>query len=206
MRLLRLRRFPILFWIVALALAAATASVVAGSIAAAEARARQWGARTEVPVAARDVEAGAVLTARDVVRRRLPVALLPRSGIATEPVGHAVVVPIVAGEVLLEAKVAPWGVRGIAAAMPPGSRALAVPRGDAAPPLHNGDHVDVLATFASSDTAAGRDPTFPVAVNALVLDVTDNAITVAVTEHEAPRVAFALAQGTITLALTSSGS
>jgi len=202
-RKFRLRRFPILFWIVALALAAATASVVAGSIAAAESRARQWGAMTDVPVAAHDIEAGQTLTARDVVRRRLPAALLPRSGVAADPVGHAVVVPVVAGEVLIEAKVAPWGVHGLAAAMPPGARALAVPRGDASPPLHAGDRVDVLATFASSEGGtAGRDPTFPVAVNALVLDVADNAITVAVTEHEAPRVAFALAQGTIALALT----
>jgi Flp pilus assembly protein CpaB len=202
-RLLRLRRFPILFWIVALALAAGTASVVAGSLAAAESRARQWGAVADVPVAAHDVGAGVVLTSRDVVHRRLPAALLPRSGIAADPVGHAVVVPVVAGEVLLEAKVAPWGVRGIAAAMPPGTRALAVPRGDASPPLHAGDRVDVLATFALGDGAQGREPTFPVAVRALVLDVADNAITVAVTEHEAPRVAFALAQGTIALALTA---
>ncbi|MDP8992888.1 MAG: RcpC/CpaB family pilus assembly protein, partial [Actinomycetota bacterium] len=109
-------------------------------------------------------------------------------------------VPVVAEEVLLEAKLAPWGVQGIAALVPPGRRALAVPAGKGGLALRRGQRVDVLATF---DVTDGRsEPTFPVASAALVVDVGEEAVTVAVGPEEAPRVAFAVARGTVTLALT----
>jgi hypothetical protein len=63
----------------------------------------------------------------------------------------------------------------------------------------------VLATFDTGDGPAGADPTFAVARSARVLGVTgDKAVTVALSPDEAPRVAFAIAKATVTLALTSS--
>ncbi|MGH9165205.1 MAG: RcpC/CpaB family pilus assembly protein, partial [Acidimicrobiales bacterium] len=94
------------------------------------------------------------------------------------------------------------GVGGVAAQLPPGLRALAVPVDAASLPLRQGYRVDVLATFDTADPAA--EPTFPVATAALVLDVAEDAVTLAVTPTEAPRLAFAIARGTIALALTSS--
>jgi Flp pilus assembly protein CpaB len=94
-------------------------------------------------------------------------------------------------------------------------RALAVPsggdgRGGLA--LERGHRVDVLATFdtgvpepvavATTEADDGQAPTFPVAAGALVLDVGTESVTIAVRPREAPRVAFALARGTVTLALT----
>jgi hypothetical protein len=53
---------------------------------------------------------------------------------------------------------------------------------------------------------AGEDPTVTVARAATVVAVRNRSITVAVTATEAPRVAFALSQATITLALTPPGT
>lgn len=197
---MRLRRRPWLFWSIAVGLAVVTGLTVARLVAEASARAERLGGLREVPVAARAVDAGQVLSPLDVAVRRLPAAVLPSGPVARSPVDHAVVVPLAAGEVLLEAKLAPWGVQGVAALVPPGRRALAVPAAKGGLSLQRGQRVDVLATF---DTTEGKtEPTFPVATGALVVDVGEEAVTVAVGPDEAPRVAFAVARGTVTLALT----
>jgi Flp pilus assembly protein CpaB len=117
-------------------------------------------------------------------------------------------VPLESGEVLLASKLAPEGLRGVAALVPPGDRALAVPVDPGGLALRLGDRVDVLATFdvaGADDTAPALPtpaaPTFPVARAALVVGVGDGAVTVAVGPDEVPRVAFALARGTVALAL-----
>ena len=94
---------------------------------------------------------------------------------------------------------------GAAALLPPGTRALAVPDGPGTPPLRVGDTVDVLATYDPFlfDPASGRPVPAgdTVVAGALVIDVSEGAITVAVDPDDAPAVAFALAQGAVTLAL-----
>ncbi|MGH9177871.1 MAG: RcpC/CpaB family pilus assembly protein, partial [Acidimicrobiales bacterium] len=141
--------------------------------------------------------------------RRLPSALLPGGRLAESPAGRVAVVPLAAGEVLLAAKLAPDGLTGVAALVPPGHRALAIPVDPGGLDLHAGHRVDVLATFdaAPADPARGTappaEPTFPVATSALVVDAGEEAVTVAVPPPQAARVAFALARGTVTLALTS---
>lgn len=198
---MRLRRSPLPFWALAVALSLATGVAVARLAGAADARAERLGGLVDVPVAVRVVGAGAVLRAADVEVRSLPRALLPRGRVADAPAGRVAVVPLVPGEVVLAGKLAPDGLTGVAALVPAGHRALSVPAGDGALPLRPGNRVDVLATF---DVAGAADaaPTFPVATAALVVDAGDEAVTVAVTSDEAPRVAFALARGTVTLALT----
>lgn len=196
---MRLRRHPLLFWPLALGLALVTGLTVTRLLAEASARADRLGGLRQVPVAARPVEAGELLSPEAVTTRRLPVAALPAGPVAWSPLGHAVLVPLAPGEVLLEAKLAPWGVQGVAALVPPGRRALAVPAGPGGLALRRGHRVDVLATFDAPDQ--GAEPTFPVATAALVLEVAGEAVTIAVAPDEAPRVAFALARGTVTLAL-----
>ena len=76
------------------------------------------------------------------------------------------------------------------------------------PPLRLGDRVDVLATFDvldPTDGSGGAEPTGAVADGALVVDVSDDAVTVAVPATDAARVAFAVARGTVTLALVGAG-
>lgn len=202
---MRLRRSPLPFWALAVALSLVTGLTVTRLVGEASSRASRLGGLVDAPVVTRQVDAGATLRAGDVAVRRLPAALLPDGPLARAPAGKVVLVPVTAGEVLLAAKLAPEGLRGVAALVPPGHRALAVPVDAGDLSLRPGHRVDVLATFEVADAGAepGGAPTFPVATAALVVDTTDEAVTVAVDADEAPRVAFALARGTVTLALTA---
>ncbi|HSH59019.1 MAG TPA: Flp pilus assembly protein CpaB [Acidimicrobiales bacterium] len=197
---MRLRHHPWLFWLFAVSLALITGLTVARLLAETASRAERLGGLRDVRVTTRNILAGHRLGAGDVVVRRLPAALLPEGSVAASPAGHTALVPMAPGEVVLEAKLAPWGVEGVAALVPPGRRALAVPVVKGGLALRPGNHVDVLATF---ETVEGdTEPTFAVASTAQVLDVAEESVTVAVTPEEAARVALALSRGTVTLALT----
>nr|MDQ3575838.1 hypothetical protein [Actinomycetota bacterium] len=107
-----LRRRPWSFWSFAVILALLTGLTVARLVREANTRAERLGGLREVPVAARAVDAGQVVSPVDVVMRRLPAAALPEGPVAASPAHHAALVPLLPGEVLLEAKLAPWGVQG----------------------------------------------------------------------------------------------
>lgn len=198
---MRLRRSPLPFWALAVALALATGLTVARLAGEAADRAERLGGLVEVPVASRAVDAGSVVRAADVEVRSLPRALVPSGPVARSAAGRVAVVPLVPGEVVLASKLAPDGLTGVAALVPPGLRALAVDVGEGGLPLRRGNRVDVLATFDVAGADEGP-PTFAVATAALVVDARDGAVTVAVGADEAPRVAFALTSGSVTLALT----
>ena len=220
------RRLPILYWVGALAMVLATGAGMARVVGGARTAAAQFGSLRPVPVAARAVAAGVALRSSDVRVRALPAAVIPRGEVASSAaavVGHVSLFPLSPGEVVTAAKLAPSGLTGVAALLPPDARGLAIPVGPGTPPLQPGDHVDLLASFnvdtgpadirpsttdvsaASSSPRGSADsaPTFAVARHALVLDVAHQAITVAVTADEAPRLAYALTHGAITLALTA---
>jgi Flp pilus assembly protein CpaB len=196
----RLRRSPVLFWTAAGAVALLTATTVSGLVGRAADRAAELGGLREVAVAARAVAAGSVVQPADVARRRLPAALVPAAAPARSPRGRVALVDLAEGEVLLASRLAPEGVDGVAALLPEGMRAVAVPVDSARLPLQRGHRVDVLATFETVEPTAA--PTVPVALAALVLSTDDDAVTLAVTPDEAPRVAFAITRGLVTLALT----
>ena len=205
----RARLSPATWWLAAAAVAAVATVRVGELDDAAEARRRAWGESTSVVVAARDLAAGAVVGAGDVTVEEWPAAMVPGGALAEAPIGSTVTAPVVAGEAVVAARVAPEGLSGVAALIPPGHRAVAVPGsagglGTDTPPLRVGDRVDVLATFDvvdPTDGSAGSEPTGTVADGALVVDVSDDAVTLAVPAVDAARVAFAVARGTITLAL-----
>ena len=199
----RISHSPFAYWAAVVLLAALTASTVAHNVGRASAQAARYGRLRPVVTAARPVEVGSVLRLADVAVRGIPAAFVPDGALAAAAavVGRTVVVPLFPGEAVVAATLAPDGLQGVAALLPPGTRALAVPTGSASVPLRRGDRVDVLATF--DPPAPGEDPTFPVAVSALVVDVGADAASVAVWEQEAVRVAYAVASGTVTLALTA---
>jgi len=208
-----LRRSPAAFWTAAGALALLTGLVVARLVGAAQAEADRYGSPRSVAVAVRLVPAGEVVSAGDVEVRRVPAAFVPRGALPSPPVGRTVVVPLFPGEPVLRAKLAPEGLGGVAALLPRGTRAVAVPTGGASAPVRRGDVVDVLATFdpATSSTPGsgggpGQEPTFPVATGARVVDVGPETATVAVSPEQARRVAFAAAHGVVTMALTGGPS
>jgi pilus assembly protein CpaB len=199
----RVARSPLAYWVVVVALAVFTASTVARLVDSAAAQAARYGRLRPVVTAAHDVEAGAVLRPADVAVRSMPGAFLPEGavGATAAAVGRTVVVPLFRGAAVLASNLAPDGLQGLAALLPPDTRAVAVPTGTASVPLRRGDRVDVLATF--DPPPAGEEPTFPVAESALVVDIGPEAASVAVGPDEAKRVAFAVASGTVTLAVTA---
>lgn len=189
-------RYPLLSWLPPALAALAVAWVASVTIDGATADVRALGPMVRVPVAARAAEAGVVLEADDVRWRRVPRGAVPRAAVSAEPVGGTTLIPVAEGEVLLRAKLAPEGVRGAAALVPVGSLALAVPSTEGErPPLRRLDRVDLLA-------AADEGGATAVAIGALVVDVGADVVTVAVTAEEAPAVAYAVARGVVTLALS----
>jgi Flp pilus assembly protein CpaB len=169
--------------------------------AAAQAR-RRWGETRPVVVAKRDLAPGEEIDAAAVGVRRLPVALVPADVLPDPPVGSVVRYPIVAGEAILSKRIAPEGLRGVAARVPDGERAVAVPVPRVGrPPLHVGDRVDVLAVIATQEEPDGGVPAAPLVEDALVVDLEDEAVSVAVPWDQAPAVAYAVTQGSVVLAL-----
>ena len=207
-RLRRIRRATIVYWAVVAVLMFLTVELVGRMHASAQAAVAKHGTTEMVWVATRAIDAGSALGRGDVHRAEIPAAFLPR-GAARGPdvVGQATTVSLVAGEVLLASRLAPSGVQGAAARVPRGSRGLAIPMGPGGPvAVEVGDRVDLLATFPP-DLSAGGEPTFPVAEGAVVVDVSpeDDTVTVAVPAEAAARVAYAVAVGVVTLALTGWG-
>jgi len=202
-RLRRFARSPLAYWVAVVALAAFTAFTIAGQVDKAGAQSARYGRLRPVVLATRTVELGSVLGPADVVLRSMPVAFLPEGALAAtrDVLGRTVVVPVFRGAAVVAANLAPDGLEGLAALLPAGARAVAVPTGPASVPLRRGDRVDVLATF--DPPPAGEEPTFPVAEAALVVDVGPEAVAVAIAADEARRVAYAVAAGVVTLALTA---
>lgn len=192
--------------VVVLGLAVVTGLVVVSLVSSAEAARQRWGRARPVAVATRDLAPGEVIDGSAVEVRRLPEAAVSPDALAEPPAGSVVRQPVVAGEALVPERLAPQGLTGVAALVPPGHRALALPIGPLAiPPLTLGDLVDVLAVLpVAQDDLPGRaadEPSFPLVEAARVVDVGEQSITVAVPELDAPRVAWVLANGAVVLAL-----
>lgn len=193
-------------WLVALGLAVVAAAVVSQLTGQATATVAGWGHTRSVLVARHDLGPGRVITADDVVGRDLPDAAVPASAVtgdsADNPVGRVVTNPIVTGEIVSRQRLAPDGVQGIAALVPDGHRAVAVPTEGTGLVLRVGDRVDVFAPGRTDGTVASRtDRTDPAATAALVVDVSATAVTIAVDRTEVAALARALGQGTPVLAL-----
>jgi Flp pilus assembly protein CpaB len=111
-------------------------------------------------------------------------------------------VAILAGEVLRAERLAPAGLSAVAARLPRGTRAMAVPvEPGSVPDLVLGDRVDVLVALAP-EASGGGPPGFALATDVLVVAVDDAAVTIAVPADTAPRLAVAFGTGAVTLALT----
>ena len=201
---LRLRRRPIPYWLAAALVALATAALV-GHISAGALEARdRWGARRAVLTIVRDVGAGERLDGHNARVQMLPRALVPENALGALPARAVALVDLRAGETVLASRLAGRGRSMVAARLPRGTRGVAVPAGSGLP-VSVGDRVDVLATFEGTTGDDGA-PTFTVAQAALVVHVGHDAVTVAVPERAAARVAYALVAGAVTLVLTGTSS
>lgn len=193
---LALRRRPVIYWACSALVATACAVTVGSLTARAEQAAARYGGLRSVAVVQRPLDVGDEVDDDDVRIERVPRAFVPDGAVSDVPEGRTVLAPLYPGEVVVADRLAPDGLRGVAALLPEGSVALGVPSGPAAVDLAIGDVVDVLAT-------AGDGSTRVVAGEALVVDAGGETVTVAVERREGPAVATALTQATVTLALTS---
>jgi Flp pilus assembly protein CpaB len=188
-----------------------TAHTIATDLASLHAQARRSGPLVPVAVARRWLPLGHVIAPGDVTTRRVFAADRP-AGSFGDPdrlTGRTVAVPVLAESPVLRGALASRG----GAPVGPGQRALWVPLEHAAARPRPGTVVDVLATFPGSE-----DPTITVARGALVLEPiggpdptsdgggsdgggSDGGVALLMTEDAAARVAYALANGAVTLAL-----
>lgn len=203
---LHLRRHPRLWWIAVAACALSAGSITTSLAGHAERARAAWGDASPVLVVRHDLDAGEPIRAGDVEVVQRPHGTVPDTALRTLPDDAVSRVALFAGEVLVEGRLAPSGLRGVAATLPPGTRAVAVPRDPStAPPVTVGDRVDVLVALPAEAAGAGP-PGFALATGALVVAVKEAAVTVAVPRDAAPRVAVALGQGAVTLALIGPGA
>ena len=191
-------------WLLALVLALGAATLVAGRSRDAADTVAGLGLRRSVAVARHDLDPGHVISAGDLTVRSLPVLAIAPGTLAGDAAGRTVTARILAGELVNEARVAPGGVSGLTALVPPGRRGVSVPRpadgsGLAVQP---GDEVDVL--FGDDVGSDGR-PTVA-AEGATVIDVRDAAVTLAVRADETAGVAAAVGRGVPVLALIGAES
>jgi Flp pilus assembly protein CpaB len=170
-------------------LALLAGGITARVVARAEATAEAFGDGRRVPVATHVIDAGRVIAADDVAWRELPLAALPDAEPVDNPVGRVALAAILGGEPVVTARVAPDGARDPSAIVPAGGRALAVPTDDPHPVVRVGDHVDLQAGSVT------------VARSAVVVDVDDHALTVAVSGREVAATAQALLESRVIVAL-----
>lgn len=181
---LRLRLRARRHWPATALVAAALGVLAAVTVTNAEQTADRYGPRQRVPLARHDLRPGEQIQPDDLDWRELPSLALP-NGIVPDPSGRTVTQPILAGEPVVPARVAPDGLQGPHALVPPGARAIAVPVDPPLATLRVGDRVDLVAL--------GRW----VAREAVVVHIGDEAIVVAVGEQEVPAVARGVLDGSV---------
>jgi len=123
-------------------------------------------------------------------------------------IGRTVHERIEPGEAMVDARLAPPDLVGVAARTPTGRRAMAIPLDDRAPPLVAGQRVDLYAGDAAPSgpgpdgLATGR----LIARDAVVVDVDDRHVTVAVGNADVSAVAAALIESTVIIAVAGPDS
>jgi Flp pilus assembly protein CpaB len=187
----------------ALALAVVTGLTVSSVLRGAEDARAAWGETRSVAVATHDLAPGDLVEPGDAQLRDLPEVAIAAVALAEIPAGAVVRQPIAAGEPLVAERLAPDGLAGVAALVAEGQRAVSIPLGPTgAPPLRNGDLVDLLAVLPTmSEIAEATEPAYPIVERARVVDVGHDAVSVAVPTADAPSVAYAVTNGMVLVAL-----
>ncbi|MET1001947.1 MAG: Flp pilus assembly protein CpaB [Acidimicrobiia bacterium] len=195
----------------AIAVAALTAIVVAQDLTSLHRRAREFGPPREVVVAARDLPLGAKVAASDLDTVTRSESEIPPDAVGAggDAIGRVVAVPVLEGSVLFAGHLAPADRDGLDGLVAAGSRAVRIQPADGLqPPI--GAVVDVLVALDPAYGGGGRATIAARAARVLAVDAADAndptasgtaGVTLLVTEEEARELAFATANGVVTLAL-----
>lgn len=154
------RTRPALLGAVALVAGLAAARAVAD----ADATRAAWGPTRRVAVATRDLAPAHPIERGDLAWSELPTGLVPSDAVTTDPIGTVVTERVLQGEPLRVGRLGPQGAAGLAALVPTGWRAVAVPRDDRTPAVQVGHTVELWAAagdpgtdaLAEADTGAAR--------------------------------------------------
>lgn len=190
---MRVLRRPLAWWLLTAAVAISAALTVGGIQAEAKRNRDAWGDTAAVLVAIEAIEPGAVIAPR-VEAQRWPRALVPDGAVAEVSTDAVAITSIGEGEPLMAHRLSGTGA-GLGARIPPGRRAVAVSAVLVPTGLAVGDSVDLVATFPSG---AERDDGV-VATASVVIDASDDQVTVAVLPDEVAATAAAISRGTLTL-------
>ena len=171
--------------------------------AAAAAERHRWGETRRVVVARQRIAMGTTITADAVELQTWPLALVPDGTLDALPVGRTAVAAIEHGEAVVGVRVAPSGLHGLAALVPSGWRAIAIPVAPTVVALTVGDHVDLVAGFDRGGAPSEGSASLTIARDAIVVGVDEQRVTVAVPGDDAERVALAVIAGTVMPALRS---
>lgn len=201
----------LVLWAAAGAAALIAAHSAASDLATLHGRARAVGAEVDVLVAARDLPLGTTLAAADLRTRPHFEKRLPPSTLRSraDAVGRVVATPVLAGSIVTQRHLAPRNRGGLTGAVPPGMRAVHVLAADGLRP-DPGAVVDVLVTFDPSLVPPGSEATVAAVEGALVVAVDDAetsdlagqvGVTLLVDVEAASRLAYATANGIVTLSL-----
>jgi pilus assembly protein CpaB len=175
-----------------------------------ERTARPGGPMMDVVVAVADLARGAQLGMDDLSIARMPREYRPSGALTrAEPaVGRVLLAPIASGEVVTESRLGPSG-GPVASLIPYGLRAVSITTALPAGSVIAGDHVDVVATFA---TGRPHTETVVEAVEILAViegdrasDVAGTTLMLLVSADDAERIAYARAFADLSVAIAPPG-
>ena len=198
--LYRMLRRPLVYWSAVALLVILTFMAVARQSDRQRRLETGYGELIEVPVAAALIRAGEPLHAESVRWEQRPSGGVPPGAVTELAEGAVAAAAIYPGEVVHTERVAGHGA-GLSSRLAPGVAAVSLPAGYGLPPVQPGDRVSLIAVvddFVTDSVPESR----MVARHATVLEVAEEAITVAVRESELQETVSALVWGTIAIVAT----
>lgn len=195
--LYRWLRRPLVYWSAVTLLVVATAVGVTRQSDLQRELEAVYGELQQVPVAVSLVRAGEPLDAGAVRWEPRPAAAVPPGALGELAEGAVAAAAIYPGEVVLTERVAGLG-GGLSSRLPAGVAAVSVPTTYGVPPVRPGDSVSLVAVFDGFAADAAPEAR-TVAHRATVLDLDEEAVTVAIRAAEVEPTVSALVWGAVTV-------
>ncbi|HTO00048.1 MAG TPA: SAF domain-containing protein [Microthrixaceae bacterium] len=186
-----------------LVLAAAVALMVYSTLSSAESARSGWGETVSLAMTTAPLDAGDALSGSSLRMVDVPRSLAPDSALSELPVGRRARTPLDRGEILTAAKVTDQMSGPVASKLVDDAQAVTLPLGDAPAPLTPGDLVDVYGIVPDrSGSVVTSARMAVVARSAVVMELTDSAVTLAVAHGEVAPTVEGIAGGSLRIVIT----